>query len=88
MYFLENGVTILNVEQLLHEAIEAFNNNEMLDGEVSLFISIINNISNCRLMILIWNIQQKLIMIMFLSLMEIQRLIKQVITIFNLIFFY
>jgi hypothetical protein len=32
---LENGVTILNIEQLLHDAIEAFNNNEMLDGEVS-----------------------------------------------------
>jgi hypothetical protein len=34
-FSLENGVTILNVEQLLHDAIEAFNNNEMLDGEVS-----------------------------------------------------
>jgi hypothetical protein len=41
---LENGVTILNVEQLLHEAIEAFNNSEMIDGEVSRFISITNNI--------------------------------------------
>ncbi len=35
LFSLENGVTILNVEQLLHDAIEAFNNNEMLDGEVS-----------------------------------------------------
>jgi hypothetical protein len=35
MSFLVNGVTILNVEQLLHEAIEAFNSSEMLDGEVS-----------------------------------------------------
>lgn len=35
LIFLENGVTIINIEQLLHEAIEAFNNNEMLDGEVS-----------------------------------------------------
>jgi hypothetical protein len=35
-FILENGVTILNVEQLLHEAVEAFNNNEMIDGEVSL----------------------------------------------------
>lgn len=25
-------MTIINVEQLLHEAIEAFNNNEMIDG--------------------------------------------------------
>jgi hypothetical protein len=33
-FLLENGVTILNVEQLLHEAIEAFNNSEMIDGEV------------------------------------------------------
>ncbi|CAF4477184.1 unnamed protein product, partial [Rotaria magnacalcarata] len=30
---LENGVTILNVEQLLHEALEAFNNNELRAGE-------------------------------------------------------
>lgn len=35
IFILENGVTILNVEQLLHEAIEAFNNSEMIDGEVS-----------------------------------------------------
>ncbi|CAF3645652.1 unnamed protein product [Rotaria sordida] len=32
-YGEENGVTILNVEQLLHEAIEAFNNNEMRDDD-------------------------------------------------------
>ncbi|CAF1557067.1 unnamed protein product, partial [Rotaria magnacalcarata] len=32
-YGEENGVTILNVEQLLHEALEAFNNNELRAGE-------------------------------------------------------
>lgn len=42
-FHLENGVTILNVEQLLHDAIEAFNNNEMNDGEVSPLTSILNN---------------------------------------------
>ncbi|CAF4640162.1 unnamed protein product [Rotaria sp. Silwood1] len=33
-YGEENGVTILNIEQLLHEAIEAFNNSEMRDDEM------------------------------------------------------
>jgi hypothetical protein len=42
MIYSETGVTILNVEQLLHEAIEAFNNSEMLDGQVSLFTCIYN----------------------------------------------
>ncbi|CAM2702452.1 unnamed protein product [Rotaria socialis] len=32
-YGEENGVTILNIEQLLHEALEAFNNNELRAGE-------------------------------------------------------
>ena len=32
--FLENGVSVLNVEQLLHEAIDAFNNNESVSGGV------------------------------------------------------
>lgn len=32
MMNLEYGVTIINVEQLLHEAVEAFNNNETIDG--------------------------------------------------------
>lgn len=41
---LENGVTILNVEQLLHEAMEAFNNNEMNEGEVSCAIFFLDEI--------------------------------------------
>ena len=30
----EYGVTVLNVEQLLHEAIDAFNAHELPEGEV------------------------------------------------------
>ena len=32
---LETGVTIVNIEQVFHEAIEAFNSNEMNDDDVS-----------------------------------------------------
>ncbi len=42
-FVLENGVTIINIEQLFHEAIDAFNNNEINDEEVSVYPYIINN---------------------------------------------
>jgi hypothetical protein len=42
-FVLENGVTIINIEQLFHEAIEAFNNNEINDEEVCVYTCIINN---------------------------------------------
>ena len=32
-FILETGVTIINIEQLFHEAVEAFNNNEMNDDD-------------------------------------------------------
>ena len=32
--FSEYGVTVLNVEQLLHEAIDAFHAHELRDGKV------------------------------------------------------
>ncbi len=42
-FVLENGVTIINIEQLFHEAIDAFNNNEINDEEVSVYPYIIHD---------------------------------------------
>ena len=35
-FILETGVTIINVEQLFHEAVEAFNNNETNDDDTEM----------------------------------------------------
>ena len=75
----------MNVEQLLHEAIEAFNNNEMIDGEVCLFSIVVKYsiLFSNRWMIPMRINRAKSIMMIYRFLMEIQRSIKLVRLIFK-----